>query len=474
MQPINYMTQGIDPVARALEGYNQGLGVVGARQQMQMNDQNMATQLAELELSGRRVDQADRSLDQADQRLGMQQAQMNAQMAMQAEAQARAESLRNDLSALIENDQATAQDYQQLAARHPEFAQQIMAPFENISEQRKERDLLQLAQIHTAIETDNIDVARELLQTRRDAVANAGMEQDAVAADAMLKYLDIDPRMARAMTGTALSVLGGDRFNSVLNAGREEPAQIQALRLQAEAAGLVEGTPEYKEFMLNGGAAPAAFRSLDMQAQAAGLTPGTEEYAEFMATRGAGQQAYAKTTAENIADTETGREAEFERGRGRAQGTASVESDRELAEMERNMPGLRVVVDQLYDLSNTATYTQAGQLRDAARKALGLPAGEGAVARAEYIAVVDNQVLPLLRQTFGAAFTAKEGETLRNTLGDPDKSPEEKRAVLRAFIAQKERDLAARQGSSQGAAPQATGGDELDALLLEFQQMEFQ
>ena len=46
-------------------------------------------------------------------------------------------------------------------------------------------------------------------------------------------------------------------------------------------------------------------------------------------------------------------------------------------------------------------------------------------------------MLPLLRQTFGAAFTEREGQSLKNTLGDPDKSPEEKDAVLRSFISQK-------------------------------------
>ena len=60
--------------------------------------------------------------------------------------------------------------------------------------------------------------------------------------------------------------------------------------------------------------------------------------------------------------------------------------------------------------------------------------GEGAVARKEYITRVDNEVLPLLRQIFGAQFTQKEGESLKATLGDPDASPEEKDAVLKSFI----------------------------------------
>lgn len=470
MNPINYITQVRDPVSRALEGYSQGLGVLQANQGMRANEQDMAVQLDQLALDERRVSQADRSLGQADQRIAMQRQQMAQQQAAQQEARARADTLRSDLSALIENDQATARDYAALAARNPEFAQGIMAPWQNISDQRKEADLLQLAQIHTAIENGQSDVAREILKTRRDAARNSGMDQDAAAADAMLRYMDIDPNMARAMTGTALSVLGGGRFDSVLNGGRDEDtAEIKTLLRGAELAGFEEGTPEFEDYIRNGGPTPAQFRALHLQALAAGYEPGTEDYRRFMATRGAGEQAYARVTGENIADTETGRESELQRAEGRAQGAVNVESARELVEMKRNMASLRVVVDQLYDLSNVATYTQAGQLRDIARRELGLSAGEGAIARAEYIAVVDNQVLPLLRQTFGAQFTEREGETLRRTLGDPNKSPEEKHAVLRAFIAQKERDLLARYNTApqEEPTPQADISD-LDRLMGEF------
>ncbi len=78
------------------------------------------------------------------------------------------------------------------------------------------------------------------------------------------------------------------------------------LQAQARAAGLVPGTPEYQDFMLNGGGAPATFRSLDMQAKAAGFQPGTAEYNDFMATRGAGLSAGAAQTAKNEADIATG------------------------------------------------------------------------------------------------------------------------------------------------------------------------
>lgn len=236
-------------------------------------------------------------------------------------------------------------------------------------------------------------------------------------------------------------------------ASAELPTSVRELQFRAEAAGMVPGTPEFQQFMLNNGGDPATFRALDMQAQAAGLVPGTPDYQQFMATRGAGLSAGAAQTSKNVADIETGGEAARVKAAGAEQGKADVVSGSELVEMQRNMPSLLVVVDQLEALADKATYTKAGKARDEAAKQMGWEPGEGAIARAEYVAVIDNQILPLLRQTFGAAFTQKEGDTLKATLGNPDGSPEEKKAVLRAFIAQKERDLVARGGTVEAQPP---------------------
>ena len=258
-------------------------------------------------------------------------------------------------------------------------------------------------------------------------------------------------------------LIGGKEAATAMMGGGT-PAAFRALEYQAEAAGLTKGTPEYKQFMLAGGGAPATYRALEMQAEAAGFEKGTPEFKEFMATRGAGLQASARQTATNLAQTETGGEAARVVAAGTAQGKQDVEKATELSEMERNLGSLRVTIDQLSALSDQATYTALGRASNEVRKQLGLEPSEGAVARAEYIAVVDNQILPLLKQTFGAAFTASEGDTLRATLGDPDKTPAEKKVVLDAFIAQKERDYAALTGGAP--APATSGGATDDPLGL--------
>lgn len=137
-------------------------------------------------------------------------------------------------------------------------------------------------------------------------------------------------------------------------------------------------------------------------------------------------------------------------------GAATGDAQARLADVQAQLPALNQVVDKLHGLGQTATYTKAGVAGNEVLRQLGAQVPQGAVDRTEYISVVDNEVLPLLRQTFGAAFTQKEGETLRVTLGDPNKTPEEKDAVLRSFIDAKTREvesLQRRTGQEQQAGP---------------------
>lgn len=125
------------------------------------------------------------------------------------------------------------------------------------------------------------------------------------------------------------------------------------------------------------------------------------------------------------------------------------------------MPALLEAVGNLKSLAPLATSTFAGRAFDMAAKELGFGATDGATARAKYVAIVDNQVLPLLKQTFGAAFTVKEGESLKATLGDPNASPAEKMAQLDAFIEQKTRDIETKERQAGQAQDKPQSIDDL-------------
>lgn len=116
-----------------------------------------------------------------------------------------------------------------------------------------------------------------------------------------------------------------------------------------------------------------------------------------------------------------------------------------LKRSEAAYPGLIDAVDQLKELAPIATSTLAGRAWDAIVKESGFGATKGRDSRTKFVAIINNQMLPLLRETFGAAFTFQEGESLKATMGDPDSSPTEKVIALEAFIAQKQRDIQSKQ-----------------------------
>ncbi len=113
----------------------------------------------------------------------------------------------------------------------------------------------------------------------------------------------------------------------------------------------------------------------------------------------------------------------------------------DLRKAEAGLPGLEEVVGKLRELSSIATFTITGKAFNLISKELGFGSTKGGTARAAYQATIDNQVLPLLKQTFGAAMTEGEGKRLAATLGDVDATPEAKQAQLDAFLDSQRRQI---------------------------------
>lgn len=110
---------------------------------------------------------------------------------------------------------------------------------------------------------------------------------------------------------------------------------------------------------------------------------------------------------------------------------AELEMQRNLASM---MPKIESDVERLLELSDKATYTLPGQARDWWEGRIKGQTTEGAKARAEMENIVENNVLPQLRTLLGAQFTEREGERVKQTIMDPDRTPEERRAQLNNFL----------------------------------------
>ena len=223
----------------------------------------------------------------------------------------------------------------------------------------------------------------------------------------------------------------------------------------------------------------ASQQKFDYLAEKGGFTPdqvkkaaGIEAGLYPRATGSAAQTIASEGTANIIADTESTLAKGKETGKLEAQldlkpkitaavklaekaATEKGETFSDLSRMDAAMPGLVDTVGQLKELAMIATSTMGGKIFDAAVKETGFGATTGSTARAKFIAIINNQVLPLLKLTFGGSFSVQEGESLKATMGDPDASPAEKIAQLDAFIAQKERDIRAKR--AEVSAPADTG-----------------
>lgn len=112
---------------------------------------------------------------------------------------------------------------------------------------------------------------------------------------------------------------------------------------------------------------------------------------------------------------------------------------------EATYPQLEKTVDRLKELAPLATYRDVGKATDKVLKEVFNYTTPGAEARAELESIVNNAVLPLLKQTFGAAFTAEEGIRLTKTLANPDASGVEKIKELETFISHKKDDIATKK-----------------------------
>lgn len=123
---------------------------------------------------------------------------------------------------------------------------------------------------------------------------------------------------------------------------------------------------------------------------------------------------------------------------------------------EASLPQLEQTMGILYSVADRASYTLTNQGIDFFQNQLGFNPGDDAAARTYYENTVLNEILPLLKPTFGAAFTKTEGEWLLGTLGDINLSPTQKRAALQSRVDSWKRHyatLAAQSGNEQSLQP---------------------
>jgi len=352
----------------------------------------------------------------------------------------------------LQTELAQAQQPSQLIA-----AEEAASPLSQLNRRETARlqSIVQGAQtLAPFLENNDISGARKNLLARKQRLTDLGLPTETT--DESLEMLDSNPELLLQRTNQALAL--GRQAGFIKLA----PTSVSQREFDDNVAS-VEADPELKTIR-----GQAASRALGLTAKASLTKEERIANDRDLASRVAenkGQQAEATETGKSKAQLKF--KPSITRAVKLAQKEASERGEvlTDLARMEASLPGVREAVNQLIELSNVATSTLGGRAFDFLVKESGFGSTRGADARAKLIAIVDNQVLPLLKETFGAAFTVQEGENLKASLVNPDASPSQKREQLDAFLAQKERNIRTKQtqlnlpSTSNAGVPDGTGID---------------
>lgn len=166
------------------------------------------------------------------QGIGFQQQQQ--QMAMdQAKRQ------QQDLVSLMNNPNPTAKDYADYAMRNPQQADAAKQAFTLLDEQRQKQTLSTASQVYSALQTGRPDLAKQILEQQKAALANGGNPGDAQANETLLKVVEGNPDQALHMAGTFLaSAMGPKNFAAVFEGLSKEARENQLAPVKQQQAEL--------------------------------------------------------------------------------------------------------------------------------------------------------------------------------------------------------------------------------------------
>jgi len=250
------------------------------------------------------------------------------------------------------------------------------------------------------------DIARDRLEILTPMGVNTRDSQQ------MLQLADA----ARAGDPTAIKGLK-DQLDTIYSVGSlynvygsgSTPASFRALELQAQAAGIPKGSPEYEEFMRYGGAT--------REEGAKGLTRFVN--GSYIQVTGTGNRVYDTSGTEVTDPTQrqkvikqgydSGILREGEIAAQRAQATGSEERAQGIINQGMDAANSTAVLRRSLALLDRVATGGFNRVALATKKLFGVEGGD----EGELSANLGKAVLSQLRATFGAAFTAKEGESLK-------------------------------------------------------------
>lgn len=248
MEPINYSRDVLSPVQGFLQGIKFGEGILTDRQGREATALGMDETRQMMGLRGS---------EEARQAEGFA-----AQQAEAARQQAAANAMQESLGALRQkamDGTLSAEDINQFGIANASTFGDLKEIYEAQAQPKKDADRQTTMQIASGLLRGNTDAALSIIDERIAAAENSGLADEANKFKAIRAQIEMDPlgyATGSLASAVALGAIDGTTMKTILDAsgqGADTTGTFRALQERAKAGGLVEGTPEYSKFMLEGG-----------------------------------------------------------------------------------------------------------------------------------------------------------------------------------------------------------------------------
>jgi len=146
---------------------------------------------------------------------------------------------------LFKNPNATSADYERVVAFLPkDQAAIVTGGFERKTKAQQETDLRMGAEVYSAIKSGQPDIAMQMLTDQAAAFRNSGRENEAKAAEASAKAIELNPTAAQATVGLYMARLPGgtgyleaaDKALATIRAEAKAPSELAKSVADADKA----------------------------------------------------------------------------------------------------------------------------------------------------------------------------------------------------------------------------------------------
>lgn len=194
VQPINYMLDVADPIAKATQGFAQGL------------------------------------------QLGASFAEMQKERAKEEAAALAQQQMQNDLANLAENP--TAEGYAKIMTMYPQLSENLQRAYNTMDQGQQKHSLNIASQTFAALNSGQPQIAKDLLDQNIAAYENSGKVNEANSLRAISKMIDLNPKGAQASVGMMIAATNPDKFADIYGKLGEEgrAQQMQPLEIAQKQA----------------------------------------------------------------------------------------------------------------------------------------------------------------------------------------------------------------------------------------------